>query len=430
MESFVTKKRRRRISSPASPPQDEDSTELKLALLESLHPGLSHDILLDALLGADGNIERASAGICGAITPSPPPPEAKRHKSVGHQSSLADAFITSNALDEDTANKSEKPALIRTLTKKGRTLHLFDPRDVETHSPCSIIHNFLPQEQADALLRELLAETPTFCRDSFRLFERTVTSPHSFCFYVADAATAARHRTEYFYNGGAVADVRGLLPEMRSVSEIVAETVNEEIDRRIREYYPGGKKLKFQYPGSWRPNACFVNCYDGGGESVGYHADELTYLGPRAVIGSLSLGVAREFRVRRITPQNGSDEGAIAIHLPHNSMLIMHAEMQEEWKHSIAPATQIDPHPLAGNKRLNLTYRFYRESFHPRFTPKCRCGIPACLRCVMKKAENRGKYMWMCHAGYKPGGKECGFFEWADFDENGEPIWRSQKEIN
>ena len=34
--------------------------------------------------------------------------------------------------------------------------------------------------------------------------------------------------------------------------------------------------------------------------SVGYHSDQLTYLGPHAVIGSLSLGVAREFRVRKI----------------------------------------------------------------------------------------------------------------------------------
>ena len=72
-----------------------------------------------------------------------------------------------------------------------------------------------------------------------------------------------------------------------------------------------------------------MNCYDGPQESVGYHADQLTYLGPRAIIGSLSLGVAREFRVRKILAEDDSvhrkqdgsladAQGQISIHLPHN----------------------------------------------------------------------------------------------------------------
>lgn len=118
---------------------------------------------------------------------------------------------------------------------------------------------------------------------------------------------------------------------MLKASKPVQEAVNREIQRRIKDFYPEGKKLKFQSPDEWVPNTSFVNCYDGGKESVGYHSDQLTYLGPRAVIGSLSLGVAREFRVRKIVPQGDDSadiQGQIAIHLPHNSLLIMHAEMQ------------------------------------------------------------------------------------------------------
>ncbi|KAF2151149.1 hypothetical protein K461DRAFT_279933 [Myriangium duriaei CBS 260.36] len=426
MESFVTKKRRRARSPPCPAPteqiHEEDSTEFKLALLESLHPGLSHDILLDALLESDGDIERASAGIVGIKPPSPPP--TKRHKSIGYQSSLASTFLTPSTSDDT----DKQPSVPRTLTKKGRTLHLFDPKDVETHTPCSIIHNFLPAQQADALLLELLAESHTFWRGTFQMFERTVTSPHTFCFYVSDDATATDRKESYYYNGGAVADVRTLLPEMRAVSDVVADTVNDEIGRRIRDFYPRGEKLRFQSRLRWAPNACFVNCYAGGAESVGYHADQLTYLGPRAVIGSLSLGVAREFRVRRMGGNEADDGGAIAIHLPHNSLLVMHAEMQEEWKHSIAPAQSIDPHPVAGNKRLNVTYRFYKDSLHPRYTPKCKCGVPACLKSVMKKTENKGRYMWVCDMGYQPGQKACGFFEWANFDDDGEPIWKHDRE--
>ena len=167
------------------------------------------------------------------------------------------------------------------------------------------------------------------------------------------------------------------------------------------------------------------------------HSDQLTYLGPRAVIGSLSLGVAREFRVRRVVPKDegsgsgnvkadGDAEGQIAIHLPHNSLLVMHAEMQEEWKHSIAPAQAIDPHPIAGNRRINVTYRDYKASLHPSQTPKCRCGVPTVLRVVQKKKENWGRYFWMCHAGNVPGKDGCTFFQWAEFDDDGNPIWRGK----
>ncbi|KAI7225624.1 hypothetical protein KC352_g15797 [Hortaea werneckii] len=246
-------------------------------------------------------------------------------------------------------------------------------------------------------------------------------------FYVDSSDEAAAQRTEYVYNGSYISDVTQTRPEMLKISSKVQNAVNREIERRIQDFYPEGEKLKFQSPDLWQPNASFVNCYDGAKESVGYHSDQLTYLGPRAVIGSLSLGVARDFRVRKIVPQvdhsSADAQGQIAIHLPHNSLLIMHAEMQEEWKHSIAPAQTIDPHPVAGNKRLNVTYRCYKDYLHPKYTPKCKCDIPAVLRCVQKRASTRGRYMWMCHSGYTPGQKGCSYFSWAEFDEDGRPPW-------
>jgi hypothetical protein len=233
---------------------------------------------------------------------------------------------------------------------------------------------------------------------------------------------------------------------MLEASGKVKDAVNGEIQRRIKEKY-GGKKLKYQSPDEWSPNCSFVNCYDGGKEryvsidditvlrfpSVGYHADQLTYLGPRAIIGSLSLGVTREFRVRRVTARDEESEsqsradveGQISIHLPHNSLLVMHAEMQEDWKHSVPAALAVDAHPIAGNRRINITYRCYKEHLHPNFTPRCKCGIPCVLRCVMKKKDNRGRYMWSCHAHYTPGHDGCNFFQWAEFDDDGYPPWAS-----
>ncbi|TKA70662.1 hypothetical protein B0A55_08759 [Friedmanniomyces simplex] len=423
METFISRKRRKLSSEAASSSErkDEDgdgeSTDFKLAMLASLCPDWPQDILLDSLLACEGSVERAADALLLPVKAGAPP---KRAAINGYQSSLAS--FARPPVDGDVRTPPKK-----TLTQKGKTLHLFAPEDVEAHTPCSIIQNFLPQDVAEALLRELLNEAPSFTRETFQLFDRTVESPHSMRFYVDSLDEAQEQKTRYVYNGSYIADVAQTTPEMLKVSALVRGAVNEEIGHRIQRFYPSGQKLKFQSPEEWQPNASFVNCYASGKESVGYHSDQLTYLGPRAVIGSLSLGVAREFRVRRIVPTvdgaSADTQGQIAIHLPHNSLLVMHAEMQEEWKHSVAPAQAIDPHPLAGNKRLNITYRCYKEYLHPKYTPRCKCDVPAVLRCVQKRAATRGRYLWMCHSGYTPGQTGCSYFEWAAFDDDGRPPW-------
>ncbi|KLJ13573.1 hypothetical protein EMPG_11492 [Blastomyces silverae] len=439
--------------------KDEESTDVKLAILASLFPDFQQEILLDTLVASEGSVTAA----CSTLSSQTPPSGNKKRNissGLGIQSSLSSFGVTAT-------NLSTSKARPKALTKRGRTLHLFSPEDISKYTPCTIIHNFLPADEANDLLRELLEEAKTFHRQTFQLFENTVQSPHSAGFYVASAEELHQQKHEYSYNGTYRTDVRQLTPELRRVSTKVQQAVNDEIRKRITSHYPGGGKLKYQSTRTWIPNAAFVNCYDGPSESVGYHSDELTYLGPRPVIGSLSLGVAREFRVRRIVPPddpedpnaNNNDDnndnntntneettatqtststststttatttradiqGQISIHLPHNSLLVMHAETQEEYKHSISPAQTISPHPIAGNKRINITYRWYRESLHPRHTPKCRCGMPCVLRCVQRKRETRGRYMWMCYAGYAVGKTSCSFFQWAEFDDEGEPIW-------
>ncbi|KAF1848325.1 uncharacterized protein K460DRAFT_281055 [Cucurbitaria berberidis CBS 394.84] len=411
MDAFVSRKRRRveegqkptvapaLVPLPNNTPQEEEPTDFKLALLASLHPSLDETTLLEALLASEGSVEQAAKCLTS-------PRKRRAPSTIGYQSSLSVYRI---------APQGSGPAR-KSLVRKGQTLYLYSPQDIEAHTPCSIIHNFLPPQQADALLLQLMEEAPTYQSLEFKLFDKVVWSPHTFCFYVNSLVEAEEQKTEYIYDGRQVEDVRQSTPEMLKACPQVEDAVNREIQRRIRDFYPGRKKLKYQSPQPWKANTAFVNCYDGPKENVGFHADQLTYLGPRAVIGSLSLGVAREFRVRRILAEDDTHrkidgsladaQGQISIHLPHNSLLVMHAEMQEEWKHSIAPAQAIDPHPLAKNKRLNITYRFYKDSLHPKSTPKCNCGVPTVLR------------------------YGCGFFQWAEFDEDGEPPWASKVTAN
>ncbi|KIW12559.1 hypothetical protein PV08_09836 [Exophiala spinifera] len=434
MDAFISRKRRR-ISSPPraetalselpsrclSEDDEEESTDVKLAILSSLYPDRTHDDLLEVLLCHDGSVTLALDSLSATKSPT-----KRRLTTPGLQSALPFS---------STSNKSPSK---QQLTKKGRTLHLYTPEDISNHTPCSIVHNFLPPDLANALLEELLAEVPSYESISFKIFDNVVKSPHTACFYVDSLADIHRQRSEYYYNGNDLGDIRQILPVMQRVKVLVRDAVNEQIAIRIRDFYMDGKKLKYQTPQPWQPNAAFVNCYDGGAQHVGYHSDQLSYLGPRAVIGSLSLGVAREFRVRKIVPKDEENpdlaadvSGQIAIHLPHNSLLVMHAEMQEEWKHSIAPAQVVTPHPVAGNKRINITYRWYREEFRPKYTPKCRCNVPCVLKVVQKQKANRGRYMWMCQVGNKPdGGEGCGYFEWAKFTDDGVPLgWKPRDPV-
>ncbi|KXH62710.1 GRF zinc finger [Colletotrichum salicis] len=430
MDSFLIRKKRKLIQEE-KPADDDEPTEVKLAILSSLHPNLEQDVLLDVLLAHNGSVAESLEALKAPI------PMKKSNGVNGAQSSLRRFGVKS----EDSSNGTQPKKKL--MSKKGATLHLYDPVDIAEHTPCTVIHNFLPQEEANDLLRELMTEAKSFEKNvTFKLFDNVVASPHTSSFYVESYDEIQTQKTDYLYNGAKLSDIRRITPQLIKVKPKVAEAVNQEIQTRMKTRYPGGKKLRYQSPRPWAPNMAFVNCYDGPQENVGWHSDQLTYLGPRAVIGSVSLGVAREFRVRRIIPKDSGGgggggtgnsttmttedadaEGQISIHLPHNSLLVMHAEMQEEWKHSIAPAQAIDPHPVAGNKRINITYRDYRADMHPRHTPKCDCGIPCVLRVVQRKKENHGRHFWMCHGGNVPGKDSCSFFQWAKFDDDGAPIW-------
>jgi len=126
------------------------------------------------------------------MDPSSPP--RKSAAGIGYQSSLS-SFV---AQGNNPQSPTKRPKL---LSKKGKTLHLYDPADVAAHTPCSIIHNFLPPDDANSLLEELLGEASTFEKMTFKLFDNVVQSPHTTCFYVKSFEEMQVQKTEYLYNG-------------------------------------------------------------------------------------------------------------------------------------------------------------------------------------------------------------------------------------
>jgi hypothetical protein len=202
MDAFVSRKKRKLSTPPPrisrtkdidalTAPDDDESTDFKLALLYSLHPYLEQQLLLDVLLDHEGSVEKASAAL--TTTASSP----KKPATIGYQGSIS-PFVAPKTHDGQES-PTKKPKL---LAKKGKTLHLYNPDDVAAHTPCSIIHNFLPPADANALLEELLEEALTYESQTFKLFDNVVQSPHTACFYVESLEEQNRQRTEYIYNGG------------------------------------------------------------------------------------------------------------------------------------------------------------------------------------------------------------------------------------
>ena len=108
---------------------------------------------------------------------------------------------------------------------------------------------------------------------------------------------------------------------MEAACAYIEKKVNEELDKRKR--FPLEWGGKFSENKTWRANVAASNCYSGGKETVGFHSDQLTYLGPYPTIASLSLGTTRIFRLREVIPTveaNSRQARTYNIPLPHNSV--------------------------------------------------------------------------------------------------------------
>lgn len=94
-------------------------------------------------------------------------------------------------------------------------------------------------------------------------------------------------------------------------------------------------------------NRALVNYYRHGRDSVDWHADDEKALGPAPVIASVSLGAERVFQLRH----NLSRE-KLSISLPHGSLLLMGAGIQQHWQHRLAKVEDLQ------EPRVNFTFRY------------------------------------------------------------------------
>lgn len=98
-------------------------------------------------------------------------------------------------------------------------------------------------------------------------------------------------------------------------------------------------------------NRCLANYYRDGRDSVDWHSDDEKILGDAPVIASLSLGAERVFNLRHRLTRKRFD-----IALPHGSLLLMGAGMQQYWQHRIAKSKGLE------KPRVNFTFRLVQPS--------------------------------------------------------------------
>lgn len=94
-------------------------------------------------------------------------------------------------------------------------------------------------------------------------------------------------------------------------------------------------------------NSVLCNLYRHGEDSMGWHSDDEPELGTDPVIASVTLGVERDFSLRR----RGSSRQHGTLPLSHGSLLVMQAGMQRRWQHALPKRRRVT------DARINLTFR-------------------------------------------------------------------------
>jgi alkylated DNA repair dioxygenase AlkB len=91
-------------------------------------------------------------------------------------------------------------------------------------------------------------------------------------------------------------------------------------------------------------NYCLLNLYRNGQDSMGMHADDEPEMGN--IIGSLSLGATRKFRIKHNT-----SKAVLSFPVANGTLIIMAGTMQQFWKHEVPKTKEVV------GERINLTYR-------------------------------------------------------------------------
>ena len=96
-------------------------------------------------------------------------------------------------------------------------------------------------------------------------------------------------------------------------------------------------------------NSVLMNYYRNGRDSMGWHSDDEPELGEAPLIGSVSFGASRRFRLQHKTVAGLCK----TIELPGGSYLEMGGALQRHWRHCVPKVAA----KAGAGPRINLTFR-------------------------------------------------------------------------
>ena len=131
--------------------------------------------------------------------------------------------------------------------------------------------------------------------------------------------------------------------------DVINATVTRAVHRVLGEQFPNLATME-PFEG------CFLNCYKGERDHLGWHADDDPGINHDHPIAVVTVGAGRMLQIKRQNGLTGPDDGTdpAQVHdffLEPGSLLLMHPGMQSFWYHRI---------PKVGHKvepRISLTYR-------------------------------------------------------------------------
>ena len=188
----------------------------------------------------------------------------------------------------------------------------FDLPDAELHYR----PQFFPKPTADRLLQELM-EKIEWTQNKIRFYGKESLVPRLEAWY-------GDHGKSYAYSGIQM-NPKPWTKELVEIKEAIEKEAGVPFNSVLINYYRDGK------------------------DRVAWHSDDEKELGQNPIIGSVSLGAERKFKLRH---KKYKENGLKAeIMLQHGSFLLMKGPTQHHWMHEIPrTAKPIGP-------RINLTFR-------------------------------------------------------------------------
>ena len=174
-------------------------------------------------------------------------------------------------------------------------------------------HPFLPEDLAQALFERLIHGSP-WHRVRYSKYGKQFQTPRYTTVFGADKPNPGAN---YNYP---------LSPIPSGLKNLI-ETVSEVAENQF--------------------NFMLFNLYIDNSQSISFHSDDESFLGPMPTIGSLSLGAPRKFQLRKKSDHKMKHQ----IVLESGDLLIMRGPTQHEWEHGV-PKTRQTRGP-----RINITFR-------------------------------------------------------------------------